>query len=350
MSIKNKLKRMKAGLRSFKNAVKKRSKGKLDFLCVAMDLLYCKIRFKITIQEYLLYNFHQFSNRYRKHFILNYHRTKYHNIVTPAFTGSKFVFYQRIPDLYSRDILLVPYCGVERFLEFFKKHGRIIVKPDTGSIGEGIKLLEYRNDAEAMAFFESVTEDHPFVCEEFIKQHDVINQLNPYSVNTVRLVTFLDDGKVDIVAAVLKIGAGSESITDNMSLGGIGAQIDLDTGIVSSFGRDFYMNRYTHHPVSGKQIIGLQIPHWDKAKNLVKEAHRRLPQCYIYGWDIAITETGVDIVEANNRPGSRIMQVMDCVPKGHKIIPMLKKDKFKEYRATFQRNIDYSGCYPSDTE
>ena len=135
--------------------------------------------------------------------------------------------------------------------------------------------------------------------------------------------------------------------TDNMSLGGIGAQIDVETGVVCSSGRDFNFHAFTHHPISGAQILGLQIPHWEQAVSLVKEAHKRLPQCMLYGWDIAITETGVDIVEANSKPGTRIMQVMDAVPKGKKLLPIIKKDRLgkkrKEYTEEFMtRYIKYA--------
>ena len=57
------------------------------------------------------------------------------------------------------------------------------------------------------------------------------------------------------------------------------------------------------------------------------------------GWDIAITETGADIIEANNRPGSRIMQRMDGKPKGQKVIPLLRKDMLKEKRDAYSTEM-----------
>ena len=77
----------------------------------------------------------------------------------------------------------------------------------------------------------------------------------------------------------------------------------------------------------------------DKAVTLVKEAHKRLPQCMLYGWDIAITETGVDIVEANSKPGTRIMQVMDAVPKGKHVLPLIKKERLGKKRYAYTKEF-----------
>ena len=117
-------------------------------------------------------------------------------------------------------------------------------------------------------------------------------------------------------------------------------KVDIATGIISTFGKDFKLNSYAYHPVSGVKIIGFQIPHWDEAINLIKTAHKRVPQCALYGWDIAITEDGVDIVEANCHPGSRIMQAMDGIPKGKTLLPMMKKDHMKGIREENWKEMD----------
>ena len=87
--------------------------------------------------------------------------------------------------------------------------------------------------------------------------------------------------------------------------------------------------------VDGVQIVGLQIPNWDRAIARLKEAHKRVPQCTLYGWDIAITEDDIDIVEANSKPGIRNIQQLDGVPKGHKLIPLLKQDPLKGKREEY---------------
>ena len=320
---------------TFDGIIRPLANGKWDYFVIAMDYLYCRYFLRVPKDEYLKYNFHNLKHRYRKNFILQKDRDKFINVNTNAFTKSKYVFYSYIPDLFKREVILAPFCGEAQFVEFLKKHQKIVAKPDRGSLGKGLEVVKYTDDEAAKAYFAGITSERPFICEEFIKQHPVLSQLNPASVNTLRIVSLLQDDEVEIVAAILKTGMGDDNITDNLSLGGIGAQVDVSTGIVCTFGKDFHFQTFTHHPYSGVPILGLQIPHWDQAIALIKEAHKRLPQCMIYGWDIAITETGVDIVEANSKPGTRIMQVMDGIPKGQKILPLIKKDRLKDKRKEY---------------
>lgn len=331
-------KKIKRKINTFHSVIKPLSTGKWDCFVITVDYLYCRYLLKVPQDEYLKYNFYNLKGRYRKQFILQDQRKKFVNLNTRSFTVSKYVFYKHIPDLFSREMILAPHCGADAFVEFLKKHERIVIKPDKGSLGKGIEVIAYTDDEAAKKYFAGITNARPMVCEQFIHQHSVLKQLNPSSVNTIRIVSFLNGDEVEILAATLKTGAGAGHFTDNLSLGGIGAQIDVPTGIVCTFGKDFDFNTYTHHPASGAPILGLQIPHWDIAIDLVKTAHKRLPQCLLYGWDIAITETGADIVEANSKPGSRIMQVMDGVPKGQKVLPMMKKDAIKDKRAEYTRN------------
>lgn len=328
--IKNKL----SGFRAARQTIKAEGLGSK----VLWDYAYCRRKFKCNLEEYMGYQFYNYKNRYRKNFIVSAHRNQFVKINTRAFTYSKYVFYQYLPDMFQREMILAPNCGEDAFVDFLKKHKRIVTKPDMGSLGKDVMLLEYTDDAAARAYFQEVAQNGYTVCEEFIKQHPALNELNPYSVNTIRVTSLLVDGEVEILTATLRCGAGKDSITDNLSKGGIGAQIDVETGIICAYGKDFTNNRYSHHPISGVQIIGMQIPNWEKAVAYVKQAHKRVPQCTLYGWDIAITEDGADIVEANSKPGIRNIQQLDGIPRGHKLLPLLKQDPLKGKNEEYYRD------------
>ena len=173
-----------------------------------------------------------------------------------------------------------------------------------------------------------------------------MSKLCPHSVNSLRITSVLKDGNVEIISATIKASAKADCVVDNMLSGGVGAQVDVESGIVTTFGIDYAFRKYTHHPITGVQIIGFQVPNWDKTIELVKQAHKRLPQCMIFGWDIAVTPDGADIIEANNRPGTRIMQAMDKVPKGQTVIPLIKKDILKQGKSKHrERKVDYSAYF-----
>ncbi|MBE6941440.1 MAG: hypothetical protein E7455_04065 [Ruminococcaceae bacterium] len=327
--------KIKRKAKTLDNMIRPLANDKWDYFVIVMDFLWCRSIFKVSRDEYLKYNFHNLKHRYRKNFLLHKHRIKYSNINYRGLGRSKYLVYKHISDLYQREVILAPQCGEASFLDFCKKYQQIVLKADTGSMGKSVELFNYTDDATAIDLFATFSKEKPKICEPFIRQHKILKQLNPVSVNTLRITSLLQNGEVEILSATLKCGVSEDNITDNLSMGGIGAQVDISSGIVSTFGYDFEQKKYAYHPTTGVKIIGMQLPHWDTVISLVKAAHARLPQCALFGWDIAITETGADIVEANNRPGARIMQRMDGIPKGKKIIPLIRQDRLKNKRKVY---------------
>lgn len=299
-------------------------------LWLFFDFIYCRLRYHITRAEYFRYQFYSFKENYRKNFFLIHHRKKLFLLNTKGFTSSKYLFSRRIPDCYSRDLILAPSCGEAAFVEFAKKHEKIIVKPDLGSCGRSIQLFVYSSDEQARQFFATITTDA--VCEEFIRQHEALNTLNPFCVNSIRILSLLRDENVEILCAVLRTSSDPATFVDNVRQGGIYALVDIPTGIITSFGYDYSDRTHTVHPTTKQQFIGFNIPNWQEALDLVKKAHRALPECALLGWDIAITETGADIIEANNAPDPMGMQTIDHIPKGKSILALMKENKRKGRR------------------
>ena len=339
----NFFKKQKQRLNSLKKELRPIASSKWDAIKLLINYIYCRIRFHVNLNEYKKYEFYNLNNRYRKKFLLVYHqKKKYFNITLRYFTHSKYIIYKRIQDLFTREIILLPHCGEDCFVEFVKKHQKVILKPDKGSLGKGIEVLEYVDETLARDRFKQFSKEEPMVCEEFICQHHALMELNPFSVNTIRVVTILNEGNVEIVSAALKTGGSATKIVDNMHNGGIGMQIDIKTGITTTFGKDYKNKEYAFHPVSGAQLIGFQVPHWEKVVQLVEKAHYQLPQSLLFGWDIAITEDGAELVEVNRAPGPMLMQTMDKKPKGEKIIKMMKTIKVtQEYSKKDVYNPNY---------
>lgn len=324
------IKKIFSVIRNVKETAQQVDCSKWSQFLIFFDVIYCRLIYHATYKEYLMYRFYNYKNRYRKNFFLKYHqRNEFKKINTgTAFTKSKYGFYSKIPECFSREMIITSESGEQGFVDFAKKHGKIVVKPNGGSLGKGISIFTYTDDEQARKFYADFYKD--MICEEFIQQHDGMNALNPYSVNSLRIVTFLTDGEVKIIAAILRTGSKSGVFVDNMCSDGIGAQIEISTGIVSTHGFDYHDNTYIKHPVSGVQFLGFNIPNWDEAIQRVTQAHKKLPECRIFGWDIAITQSGVDIIEANNRPGVPIMQMEDLKPRGAEVLAVTRRIKKKK--------------------
>lgn len=295
---------------------------------VFWDIIFCCLRYKCTSQEYLGYQFYKYKNRHRKNFLLHSHIKFYNSFIptTPSL-NSKYANYNRYKTELSREIIMLPKCGEDTFLEFINKYPKFVLKPDNGRASFGVRVFDHIDELSARILFHSIEKDT--LCENYVYQHPEIAKLNPSSLNTVRVVTIHNENSIEIVSAAIKMGKKENSIADNMCAGGIAAAIDLDTGIVVTPGMDYQNVVYFEHPSTKCQIIGLRIPLWDQVKQLVIDTHNIFLERPIIGWDIAIKESSVEVIEANVLPAAKLMQ-LDQVPKGNKIFPLAKLQKRRQ--------------------
>jgi Sugar-transfer associated ATP-grasp len=61
------------------------------------------------------------------------------------------------------------------------------------------------------------------------------------------------------------------------------------------------MTAVAAHPETGLPFAGFRLPYWSDAMALVATAQRVFPELATLGWDIALTEDGPIIIEANAR-------------------------------------------------
>lgn len=135
---------------------------------------------------------------------------------------------------------------------------------------------------------------------------DLAEITSSQGLSTVRAISVLDEGKVILLAAMLRITVG-ENVIDNFSAGQTGnlvASIDLETGRLGqckgSLSRDFpVVAVFERHPNTGNPVEGFMMPYWKELKSLVVRAHQSLPQFVTLAWDIAVTDEGPVIIEAN---------------------------------------------------
>lgn len=143
-----------------------------------------------------------------------------------------------------------------------------------------------------------------FVHTEVINQHEEINRIHSKCVNTIRIISLITPkGGIEIVSAFMRFGVGDNCV-DNSSSGGFYVGINLNDGTLKSSG--LYLLEYGggdiyEHPDSGFKFDGFKIPYFKEACKEVVNAVKMIPDRFI-GWDVAITQNGPTIVEANWDP------------------------------------------------
>lgn len=171
--------------------------------------------------------------------------------------------------------------------------------------------------------------DKSYFCEEFFTQTGPLGEVNPTSVNTVRIVTLNDCKNIHIMVAFVRFG-GKGAVVDNFHSQGFGCEVDIETGIIVSGGVDKQGKRIYVHPASGKIVCGIQIPQWEKVKSMAKEAAWVHPEIGLTGWDFAVSGDQINIIEANELPNFGIQgrTGRGVLPEYQKII-QLRKDNQK---------------------
>jgi len=118
----------------------------------------------------------------------------------------------------------------EDFDKFCSIHTSYIEKPFDLNGGEGIKKVVVSDENKETMY--QMYAGQSILLEEVVVACDIINDLHPESLNTIRISTMLDKSKskVTIIAATLRIGM-SGKVVDNFAAGSLAATIDIDKGL-----------------------------------------------------------------------------------------------------------------------
>lgn len=221
--------------------------------------------------------------------------------------NDKHLFNAAFAGFIRRNWLYIPDSTPEQVAAFFRENGEVFAKACVSSQGSGIVKLR-GGETDPAAFFEEYRAKS-FLLESAIRQHPLLAEVNPASVNTIRLIAARVGDKVRPVGAGLRTGGGGQ-VVDNFHHGGTAYPLDLETGVVTGRGIDLDGNAVTRHPVTGHMMPGLQVPHWDQVLDTVRRASLVVPNIGYVGWDLAVTEDGVELIEGNvNYPGNTIIQL-----------------------------------------
>lgn len=177
--------------------------------------------------------------------------------------------------------------------------GHLVLKASHGQIGAEVEVINC-NDFTGPLLIVYMKKKKYDLAEDYVIQHSSLKQLSPSGLNTVRMFTQLDNGRVDLLGARLRISVNSP--VDNMAAGNLAAPVDIKTGIVTGPGvySDITKEDKAVHPLTGISIKDFTVPHWPEVIELAKKAALFTPENRSVGWDIAITETGVELIEGNH--------------------------------------------------
>lgn len=148
----------------------------------------------------------------------------------------------------------------------------------------------------------------PYLAYECLANHPDIQDLSAGALCTLRIHTMLNEKQeVEHLFTMLRMSQFRQRVVDTRD--GIAATVDPITGLLGKGSNSSALARWLdHHPFTGARITGRPVPFWHDALDLAISTHTQLASPYIVGWDIAITERGPVIIEANKSPDLEIEQ------------------------------------------
>lgn len=198
---------------------------------------------------------------------------------------------------------------VETGRKILNEYSEFICKPsqESGS-GRGIEFVKSEMVDKVELILSSSSEYDDYIIQALLTQHAQLSRIHSSSINSVRICSLLMDDGVHILSAVLRMGAGGSRVDNatsgaNAQYGGISVGINED-GTLKKYSYGYYDGRKSDKHPGGVVYDGYRVPSFEKAVNLVRNAHPRIGHFRLVSWDIAIDADGEAVlIEANMRKG-----------------------------------------------
>ncbi|MBQ7204154.1 MAG: hypothetical protein IJS03_09130 [Eubacterium sp.] len=272
---------------------------------VVLDMAVTKMLLRFEPDEYASFSFYGKDVLEKIEYISSSYRARIIRVLNPQHIkdifNSKYTAYSMLSEYYDREMVLIDgEKSRDLFKDFCKRHSTFVKKNNYDALGRGVEKVDVTPDTDLDALFDDLTEGGKLIIlEELISAGKEIKALNADSVNTVRVITYVNHYKVNVVDCFMKVGRAG-SFIDNGGAGGILVHINKDTGVFDSTGIDERGLRYEKHPDHGYDFIGIQLPDWEQALERAKEIALKIKDARFIGWDFTYTDEGKWIVVEGN--------------------------------------------------
>jgi hypothetical protein len=139
-----------------------------------------------------------------------------------------------------------------------------------------------------------------YLFQRQLRPHAEVAEISADAIATVRLVLLVKSTGPSVYHAAWKLPA-NRNIADNFWRGNVLAGLNPETGevvrAISGIGSD--MSDISHHPDSGRPLLGLRVPGWKELRTLCLDASRHITGIDMQAWDIAVTDAGPVLMEVN---------------------------------------------------
>ena len=202
----------------------------------------------------------------------------------------------------------------QQAFDILDKSANFLYKPNIGTGGgKGLKEIDLRDKSnnDRKSILQDILSGDHFICQELLEGSPKMTRFNynHRTVNTIRCITLLLNGKPSVVSSYLRMSAGN-TVNDNVSFS-TKTNLNSETancyvgihpdGTLHEFGlcridrtRKFYKSP------SGIVFKGERLDFYDKIKETLIELHQHLPMLAFIAWDVTLDkDNNIRIIEIN---------------------------------------------------
>jgi alpha-L-glutamate ligase-like protein len=225
------------------------------------------------------------------------------------------------------------HAQLRRLPELLAGRGDFVVKPNRGSAGRGVLVVAGRDGADyrrhngakltADALRNHISDvlsgmyslggqpDRAIV-QQRVRLHPAFAAISYKGIPDVRVVVYRNEPAMAMLRLPTKESGGKA----NLHQGGIGAGVDLETGVTHhAVRRDRFIGV---HPDTKNPLIGMRVPYWAEVLEMSRRVAKATGLGYV-GVDIVVdAEEGPMLLEGNARPGLAIQ-----IANGRGLVPRL---------------------------
>jgi alpha-L-glutamate ligase-like protein len=222
------------------------------------------------------------------------------------------------PDVYA---VVGRHSELRRLAQTLGARGDFVVKPNRGSAGRGVLVLVgrdggafVRHNGERLRFeqlrqhlsdilsglYSLGGRPDQALLQQRVRLHPAFRAIAYKGIPDIRIILYRNEPAM----AMLRLPTRQSNGRANLHQGGIGAGIDLASGLTH---HAVQRNRMVaDHPDTGRPVVGARVPYWRDVLAMSRRVAAAVGLGYI-GVDIVVDEhRGPLLLEANARPGLAI--------------------------------------------
>ena len=199
----------------------------------------------------------------------------------------------------------------------------IFLKPTSLAGGKGIEKWIYSNSERIWTYLHfkygevellnhciHLSNSYEIMLQPCLENHSTIRDLSNEALCTARVVTAIRprETTAQVIMSSFRIPR-KDSFMDNFGQGGLVSPISSEGILGVARAKDIRIGEHETHPDTHALILGRELPNWDAALKLAQKAHESVPNLVSVGWDIALTEEGPTLIEANLGWGTQVVQI-----------------------------------------